>query len=161
MPIVAVEHFERRNIAKELQVDEPLMWDTDTLTGTCRGLVFEGLNNGRDPLDMEFINACDRIPRDFRVFSVQGLIVRIRLNFARLIKPPLMVPETITFFVTSRRLDNMLAFLMGTHPRLGAESEVRRLPSNYDANIMRLIDSYSRRSEYGNGIGWPSSPPPP
>lgn len=136
MPIFRIEEGVTPRTEPSLILGEPLLWDSDRLSASCGELAFTGLSDRSHELSAD---ECAQItywhkPRNFMVNGVTRGIIFIRINFMEY-DAEYGHEVQRSMYMKSYGLQ-FLAFLMGTHPRLGADSAVSRLP---DAGILEII----------------------
>ncbi len=146
MPVISVPESITSRTLPGLIMNSPLLFDTDTLTGTCQGLVFDHFSDGSQLINVDNATAMIRnlIAPNFRharysVYSINRGIVYLRLNLT-FHDPDTNGFLTHSFYLKARDHTWLLAFLMGSHPRLGEGSEVLHLPG--DSDVFPMISRH-------------------
>jgi hypothetical protein len=147
MPIISVPESDTSRRDPRLVMNSPLLFDTDTLTGTVasKDLFFDHISDGSQSLNAPAIIGNFTSSRyshtSYSVFSDIRGIVYVRLNFSFVVNGSSEL-MTHTFYLKARDPRWPLAFSMGSHPRLGERSAVLRLPAPDDSEVFRLIHQH-------------------
>ena len=78
-----VFQYDEQLVHETLRMNEPFRWNTDTLSGSCKGMLFYLDTDALTPGDIDFIDVCGRTPLNFTVTGIRNSVVYMRLCFAR------------------------------------------------------------------------------
>ena len=113
---------------------------------STREFIFDDCTDGHTPLTQaqrQFIALPTTEAVYYSIYAINNSFVYMRLLLSDRTRP--RVPP-LRLYLKAQDPRFWLAFAMGSHRRLGYNSDVRSLPTNDDANVMTLI----RRFMYGN-----------
>ena len=129
MPIIPIPENTDLDGDERLRMGEPLMWDTETLSGTCAGRVFDRISDVQGVLTALQRQAIQSAPSFFTIYGINNGFYYMRL-YNR---------QTYETFYLKHRDQNIhwQAFVMGMHSRIGVDSPVSILSPDVIQSISR------------------------